>query len=476
MTPRPWRDEYESQILFKDCCNWRRNNSIRIEQSRVEVIPDPGQAEMGYSFRLEIWQYEGCISLGLRRCVCMGVVSFFQSKMRYSLERGKNIASYRWVILFVVYLSVLAFALIFQSIPPILPLIISELHLTYAQSGLLMGFFALPGLFISLLGGFLSDRYRMRPLATICFLLMIGGTLCVGLGMNLWILWLGRIIAGIGAFTLSTLLPKLLSQWFSKREEGLAMGIFNTGIPLGSIICFNLFGRMGTQWGWRVPVLLTGCYSFIVGICFLGFYKAPTSGKMEDDKSEGIWQSLKEIRWPIWGIGLSWLWYNAGFVSFATFAPYLFLQKGYTIEQSGSLIGIPLLGSLLLSAPIGYLVDRFKHQEWLIGIGGVALSILTLSFTSTSSFLLLVILMGVFSAMIPAPIYSLPSELLKSEHLGLGFGVLSTCSSAGLFIAPYLVGKAKDLTGSNQWTFLLISLFFSLIMVSILFTFHVRER
>jgi MFS family permease len=160
------------------------------------------------------------------------------------LERGKKIKSYRWVILCSVYLSILAFALTLQSIPPILPLIISELHITYAQSGLLMGFFALPGLFVSLLGGFLSDRYRMRPLGIACFSFMIGGTLCVGLGMNLWILWLGRIISGIGALTLSTILPKLLSQWFREREEGLAMGIFNTGIPLGSIICFSLFGRM----------------------------------------------------------------------------------------------------------------------------------------------------------------------------------------------------------------------------------------
>lgn len=305
---------------------------------------------------------------------------------------------------------------------------------------------------------------------------MIGGTLCVGLGMNLWILWLGRIIAGIGAFTLSTILPKLLSQWFREKEEGLAMGIFNTGIPLGSIVCFSLLGRMGSLWGWRLPVLLTGCYSFIIGILFLSFYKVPSSETIENQKSQGIYQSLKEIKWPIWWIGLSWLWYNAGFISFATFAPNLFLQKGYTIEQSGFLIGVPLLGSLFLSAPIGYLVDRFRHQELLIAIGGVALSILILSFTFTSSFLFLVILMGVFSAMIPAPIYSLPPELLRPEHAGLGFGVLSTCSSAGLFIAPYLTGKAKDLTGSNQWSFLLISFFFLLTMLSILFTFLARKR
>jgi MFS family permease len=339
-----------------------------------------------------------------------------------------------------------------------------------------MSLFALPGIFVSLLGGFLADRYGMRPLGTGCFLLMIGGTLLVGLGMNLQILWLGRIIAGIGGFTLSVFLPKLLSQWFKDRELGLAMGIYNTGVPLGSVICFGLFGRMGSLWGWRIPILLTGIYLLITFILFLILYRLPPSREMGENKPLTILKSSKEMGWPIWWVGLSWLWFNAAFTSFATFAPDLFLQKGYTIEQSGLLIGIPLLGSLLLSAPTGYLVDRFKHQEWFIGIGGVALSILTLSFNFSSSFLLLVISMGIFSAMIPAPIYSLPPEMLKIENVGLGFGVISTCSSIGLFAAPYLVGKMKDLTGSDQWSFVLISLSFLFVMIFIFFTHLSRNR
>jgi MFS family permease len=351
------------------------------------------------------------------------------------LDKSEKTDSYRWGILTVVYLSILAFALVFQSIPPILPFIISEFHLTYAQAGLLMSLFALPGLFLSLLGGFFSDRYGMRPLGTGCFLLMIGGTLLVVMGRGIYVLWFGRIIAGIGAFTLSTLLPKLISQWFKEKELGLSMGIFNTGVPLGSVVCFNLFGEMGSLWGWRVPFLLTALYGFIVSILFLIFYRIPSLQQSENKKSFGIYRSLKEMGWPIWWIGLAWLWFNAALVSFVTFAPNLFLQRGYSIERSGFLIGIPLLGSLLLSTPVGYLIDRFKHQEWLIGIGGLALSILVFSFTFSSS-----------------------------------------CSSIGLFVAPYFVGKVKDLTGSDQWSFALISIFFLFIMISIFFTHRSRRR
>lgn len=392
------------------------------------------------------------------------------------MERGERIEGYRWIILIVVYLSILAFALIFQSIPPILPLIISELHITYAQSGLLMSFFALPGLFVSLLGGFLSDRYGMRPLGTGCFLLMIVGILLVGFGRDLHLLWLGRIFSGIGSLTLSILLPKLLSQWFRNREIGLAMGIFNTGVPLGSVLCFSLFGKMGSLWGWRVPILLTGVYSFITSILFLSFYQLPSSQEFENNRNLGIYNSLKGMGLPIWWVGLSWLWFNAAFVSFATFAPNFFLDKGYTIEQSGLLIGIPLLGSLFMSAPTGYLVDRFRHQEWFIGIGGIALSILAIFFNFSSSFLLLVTFMGIFSAFIPSPIYSLPPKISKPENVGLGFGVISTCSSIGLFVGPYLVGKTRDFTGSYHGSFFLISLFFLLIMISILFAHRFQRK
>ncbi len=376
--------------------------------------------------------------------------------------------NYRWVILVIVYLSILAFTLIFQSIPPILPFIQTELHLTYTQSGLLMSLFSLPGIFVSLLGGFLSDRYGTRPLGTGCFLLMIGGTFLVGFGMDLTVLELGRVIAGIGAFTLSVFLPKLLSQWFNGKELGLAMGIYNTGVPLGSVICFGLFGKIGSLWGWRFPIFFTGFFLVIVFILFLILYRLPLSPERVEDKPLSIHKSLMEMGLPIWFVGLAWLWYNAAFTSFATFAPGLFLQKSYTIEQSGLLIAIPLLGSLFFSAPIGYLVDRFKHQKWFVGVAGIALAVLTLFFNFSSSFLLLVILMGFFSAMIPAPIYSLPPEMLKIENVGLGFGVISTCSSIGLFVAPYVVGKAEDITGAHGWSFILISLFCLLITISIL--------
>jgi MFS family permease len=381
------------------------------------------------------------------------------------LERDDRSERYRWVILAIVYLSMLDFGFFFLSIPPILPFISNEFHLNYTQSGLLMGLFAFPGIFISLWGGFLSDRYGMRSLASTCFLTTTGGILFLVLGRELWVLWAGRIIIGMGAFVLSILLPKILSQWFERKELGLAMGIFNTGVPLGSVLCFALFGKMATLWGWRVPLLFIMGYSVLAAILFLALYRSPSHREPAPRSSFSLPGSLKQMGFPIWWVGFAWLAYNAGLVSFSTFAPDFFLQQGYPIERTNFLVGIPLLGSLFLSPLIGYLIDRFPYQGWFIGLAGLGLATVTLAFNFSASFLLLVIVMGFCSGFVSTSTFSLPSRLLNAENVGLGFGILSTCASAGLFGAPYLVGKFEDLSAGHDVRFLFIPFFYVLVVV-----------
>ena len=119
------------------------------------------------------------------------------------------------------------------------------------------------------------------------------------------------------------------------------MGIFNTGVPLGSIICFGLFGRMGSLWGWRVPILLTGIYSLITAFLFLSFYQLPSSQTLENEKQRGLYQIIKRD-------GIAHL-VGGGFLALVQCRLHLlchlrtqfFLQKGYTIEQSGFLSEFP---------------------------------------------------------------------------------------------------------------------------------------
>ncbi len=89
---------------------------------------------------------------------------------------------YRWGILTAIYLTFLASAVVFQSVPPVLGLIAGDLSLSHSEAGLLMSLFALPGVFLSIPMGLLAGRYDARRLIVSLLVAQTLGTLLVAGG------------------------------------------------------------------------------------------------------------------------------------------------------------------------------------------------------------------------------------------------------------------------------------------------------
>jgi len=378
---------------------------------------------------------------------------------------------YRWVILILTYICMLGFAFVFQSLPPILTLVVEELKLSHAQAGLLMSLFALPAIFLSIPGGLLSDYYGIRKIGIISLVIMIVGTLLVALSDVFLNIGLGRLLSGVGAVTLSIVASQLLSQWFVGREIGTAMGIHNTAMPVGTIICLSTFGMLGENLGWRVPIFITTIISTMCLIVFLLLYRSASDGRSErkengGKKGRGIFSSLWMTGSSIWLVGFSWMWFNAAVISFTTFAPDFFVSKGYGIGLAGFLTSLLMWGSLCLSPVVGRLIDWIGGRELLIGIGGATLSVAIYMVPSSTNFILPMIIMAIAVALVPAPIFSFPSKILKPTSLGLGFGIISTCMGIGVSFGPSLAGLVRDRTGSYQMSFILLSVFAILVTLT----------
>lgn len=375
---------------------------------------------------------------------------------------------YRWKILAIVYLSMLAFAFVFQSIPPVLSLIIRELKITHTQAGMLMSLFALPGIFITIPGGILSDYYGAKRMGSTSLGLMAIGTAVSATAQGFSILALGRLIAGIGAVTFAVVAPQILSQWFFKKELGLAMGVFNTAMPFGTIIAFNSFGELGSNMGWRLPILVTAFFSIISLFAFLLIYK-PAPVTETQKKSSAILANPFRVGKKIWLVGAAWMWFNAGVIAFMTFAPDYFVQKGFDLAYAGFLTSIIMFAALVLNPVIGYIAHRFNAKETFIAAGGISLAgILFLISSSSLPILPLMILLGIAAAFIPAPIFSLPSDVMPQEKLGMGFGIITALLNVGIVLGPYFVGLARDITGNYQASFLLMAGFTFLVSPTIL--------
>jgi len=170
------------------------------------------------------------------------------------------------------------------------------------------------------------------------------------------------------------------------------------------------------------------------------------------------------------------MWFNASFISFLTFVQDFFVAKGYEVASASFLSSIVMMGSLFLSPLIGYLVNKFGKEEVLIITGGAVLAFLIFSVSIVISPIPMLMLIGLFVAFVPAPIFSLPSTIVKPQDLGLAFGILTTCSNMGVLAGPYLTGLAKDLTGEYTFSLYLMSLFNILQALTILLLYLLRTK
>ncbi len=384
----------------------------------------------------------------------------------------------RWLMLGVVYVCMLAFAMTLQSVPPVLSLVMDDLGLSHAQAGLLMSFFALPGILISIPAGMLADRYSQKMIGIVSLVLMIGGIALTASGNSLATLALGRVIAGIGGMTLAVMLPQLVAQWFAGREVGTAMGIFNTGMPLGTIISLNLLSVLGASQGWRASIWVAAGVSVLAIVALGLFFKpAPRGDTPAPERPSSLWQDIRLAGMPIWLLGLIWMLFNAAMISLFTFTPDLLRSSGFTPASAGFHTSLLMVPALLLSPLVGYVMDRTGRRVSILAIGGVALAALIVWVPTAIGWILpLVLLIGVAQAMVPAPVFSLPATLVSPQRMGLAFGIISTCLNIGVVAGPAAVGLIRDATGSYQASYGLMSASAALLVVFAIILVRVRRR
>jgi len=382
-----------------------------------------------------------------------------------------------WGILCTASLCGLASAVTMQSVPPILSLVKAEFNLSYAQGGLLMSLFALPGVVISIPAGMLADRYGQKTIGIISFALIIAGTATFASGNSLLVLALGRIVAGTGAVTLLVLAPQLLAQWFAGREVGTAMGVFNASLPLGAILSLNFLAMLGQNLGWRASVWISAVVPLIALIAFVFFFTpAPGTSQRIQSKGASFLQSIRLTGILIWIVSIAWLLFNAAAISIVTFTPELLQGSGLTITAAGFVTSAVMWPPILLSPVVGYLIDKIDHKRAIITIGGLVLAIFTVMIpTATSWILALIIIVGIAQVLILAPIFALATEVTGSEKVGLGFGIFNACLNLGTLAGPAAAGAIMDVTGSYQASYTLMA-GFAFLIILVMITLRWRQK
>jgi MFS family permease len=361
---------------------------------------------------------------------------------------------YRWNILGLATFCILTFGIIFQSIPPLIGILVETLNVSYARAGALMGLFTFASIFLSLPGGMLADRYGARNVGRGALVSMALGTAIVALGGGYWVVALGRLVAGIGAAVLLVVAPKIITSWFFDREIGLSMGIFNIAMPLGTILALNFMGVIAYRSSWQSSIWISFAVCIVALCLFLVLYRSRKADGAKTPEPARLLTMAKQAGGDVWLVGISWGLFNAGIISFFTYAPDYFVSRGADIARAGLLASYPMWGSIVLAPLVGMLIDRLGSKWLFVSIGSSGIAVLLYlipHFTNQAAMLSLSI--GVFIALLTPAIFSLPAELLPEHIMGFAFGILGTTLGIGISVGPYIVGSLRDATGDYLWSF-----------------------
>ncbi|MGI9323783.1 MAG: MFS transporter [Pseudomonadales bacterium] len=342
----------------------------------------------------------------------------------------------------------IAYSFHLQSAAVVAPGLMEDLALNTATLGTLIGLFTLPGLVLAVPSSYISSRYGERLFIVACLVLMVIGGLLSSIATNSHYLWLGRLIAGVGAVGVNTVTLKIVADWFVGKEMATAMALNVAGFPVGIALSLVTLGHFATADSWQIAFLASAGVSLIALIIFLTTYRPAevqeTGAARAPKLSPGEFGMVSLS-------GLMWALQNAMVILMVSFVPLFLVSEGLEAGIAASVVGVALWVTIL-SVPLGgIIVDRFRRPNTIIVFGmlvGRLGLLLVLVWSQSIPVLLLLMVALTFVGTLPSgPILALAPQVLRPETRAVGVGIVSTWLYAGLALGPVMGGFASDLTG-----------------------------
>jgi CP family cyanate transporter-like MFS transporter len=359
-----------------------------------------------------------------------------------------------WVILVCAFLMGFALETPLFCVPPVMHIITEELHLSYAQSGLI---FSVPLIILAAIAipsGALTDRIGIRRAAGIGVIVIAAGSLLRGFAADFWTLLVFTCLYGVGLGLVLPNLPKLVGILFPPQRIGFATGVYTTGIVFGIALALAITlpavfpvtnSFQGVFYIWSIPAVAAAIMWWIV-------IREPAPGRRQSEPMAAV----KRSSYRIWSNGALWLvavlFFIINYVIFTWlgWAPQLMMDKGATPALAALMASVMSWVSIPLNFGAPWASDRTGSRKLFLWPSFVlfALALVGAIYAPLSSGWVVVVAVGLAAgAQFPIVMAFIP-DLVPVEGIGRASGMVMSIGYIGGLVGPWLGGYILDITGT----------------------------
>ncbi len=357
------------------------------------------------------------------------------------------------------------------------PFIQEDLKLTPGQMGIIFSSFSIGYAIFNFVGGVASDKFGAKItlfVAMIVWSLFSGAIVLVVGFVSLFIV---RILFGMGEGPLSATINKMVNNWYPPSKRATAVGLANSGTPLGGAISGPIVGYIALHLGWRVSFVAIMVIGLIWAISWWFFAKEKPDYIEEtkiDEKADIASVTTFKLGYylknpTVLFTAFAFFAYNYILFFFLTWFPsYLVDARNLSIENMSLITVIPWVLGFLGLAMSGIVSDFvYKHtvqkgvlfsrkvvlvvclflSAVCIGISGIV--------TTTAGAVTLVALSVLFLYLTGAIYWAIVQDVVDSNNVGSVGGFMHLLANTAGIIGPTITGYIIQTTGTYTAAFLL---------------------
>lgn len=366
-------------------------------------------------------------------------------------------------------------ALAGQCIAPLAPLIQPELGLSKVEIGIFSSALFIGSWGVLLIGGALIDRFGVRR--TVSFGQVVTGLsmLSMALATSYPQALVVMMVAGLGGGIVMPGTTKAISEWFSSKARGTAMGLKQSAVPFAGVITASTLPALALMVGWRTAVVIVGVVIAAGGLVTLLYYRdAPRLSKAAEPRAnfrDGLRETIRNpMVWRVSVIALLFATAQLGLISYLAlyFKEVVLLttvpDETARIVAAGGYLALCQGGGIFGRVFWGWFSDRFlrgRRTVVIVIIAAIAaITPVVLSFSAVGYptwFLMgIVFIYGVTAIGWNGLHYVLITEAVGQKYAATGVGLSMTMTNFGVIVGPPVFGFIADTTGSYQisWFYL----------------------